>query len=215
MRLPTTTTTRVTVISKGATSQRVVALTFDAGSDAGYTNRILDILTADHIPATFGITGLWAQANPDLLRRIASGDQIVNHSWDHQSFTGASTNAAALTASQIAQELQRTDVLVRQLTGVGSAGWFRPPYGDRSPNSDASAAAAGYRYELMWTVDTLGWKGVSPDTIVQRVLAALAPGEIILMHVGSASTDAAALPALIAAVEARGYRFVTVSALLP
>ena len=66
----------------------------------------------------------------------------------------------------------------------------------------------------MWTVDTLGWKGASTDMIVQRCLAAAAPGEIILMHVGSASTDAAALPAVIAALQARGYGFVLASALL-
>jgi len=83
------------VVTKGATNQQVVALTFDAGSDPGYTSQILAELASRHISATFGITGLWAQANPDLVRRIAAaGHQLVNRSWDHQSFTGASTNAA-------------------------------------------------------------------------------------------------------------------------
>ena len=200
------------MLTKGATNQRVVALTFDAGSDPGYTSQILAELANQHIPATFGITGLWAQANPDLVRRIAAaGHQIVNHSWDHQSFTGTSTNAPPLTAAQISQELSRTDSLIWQLTGTGSAGWFRPPYGDRNLAVDAAAGAAGYRWELMWTVDTLGWKGATPATVVQRALGALSPGEIILMHVGSASTDAAALPAVISAIQARGYSFVTVS----
>ena len=203
------------VIAKGTTNQRVVALTFDAGSDPGFTTQILDELAARHVTATFGITGLWAQANPGLVRRIAAaGNQIVNHSWDHRSFTGVSTNTTPLTSDQIAQELTRTDNLIRQLTGHGTAGWFRPPYGDRNSAVDAAAGAAGYRWELMWTVDTLGWKGVAPDTVVQRALAYLAPGEIILMHVGSASTDAAALPALLTALQARGYGFVTVSALV-
>ena len=76
------------------------------------------------------------------------------------------------------------------------------------------AGAAGYRYELMWSVDTLGWKGVTPATVLQRCLAAAGPGEIILMHVGSASSDAAALPAVIAALQARGYGFVVASALV-
>lgn len=66
----------------------------------------------------------------------------------------------------------------------------------------------------MWSVDTLGWKGVSPATVLQRCLAAATSGEIILMHVGSASTDAAALPAVIAAVQARGYGFAVASALV-
>jgi peptidoglycan/xylan/chitin deacetylase (PgdA/CDA1 family) len=203
------------VITKGPSHRKVVALTFDAGSDPGSTTQILDILAADHVRATFGITGVWAQANPALLRRIAaSGHQIVNHSWDHQSFTGVSTNTSPLVASQISQELERSENVIRQLSGAGTKGWFRPPYGDRDRRVDAAAGAAGYRYELLWSVDTLGWKGVSPDIVLQRCLTAAVPGEIILMHVGSASTDAAALPAVIAALQARGYDFAHASELL-
>lgn len=212
---PTTTSAPAVIVATGRAARSVIALTFDAGSDAGHTSQILDTLAANHIHATFGITGLWAQANPTLVRLIAaSGDQIVNHSWDHQSFTGGSTHTQALTAAQIDQELGRTDALIRQLTGTGTAGWFRPPYGDRDPAVDTAAGAAGYHWELMWTVDTLGWQGVNPETVVQRCVAAATPGEIILMHVGSASTDAQALPAVIAALQARGFGFVTVSALI-
>jgi peptidoglycan/xylan/chitin deacetylase (PgdA/CDA1 family) len=213
---PTTTPSSPAVlISKGPPDRKMVALTFDAGSDPGHAAQILDILAADHIHATFGITGVWAHANPALVRRIAAaGHQIVNHSWDHQSFTGVSTNTQPLTAAQISQELGRTQDVIRRLSGAGTNGWFRPPYGDRDRRVDAAAGGAGYRYELMWSVDTLGWKGVSPATVLQRCLAAATSGEIILMHVGSASTDAAALPAVIAAVQARGYGFAVASALV-
>ena len=48
------------------------------------------------IRATFGMTGKWAQANPDLVRRMAAdGDQLMNHTWDHRSFTGLSTRTRA------------------------------------------------------------------------------------------------------------------------
>jgi hypothetical protein len=53
-----------------------------------------------------------------------------------------------------------------------------------------------------------------PAIVLQRSVAAATPGEIILMHVGSASTDAAALPAVIAALQARGYSFLLASALV-
>jgi peptidoglycan/xylan/chitin deacetylase (PgdA/CDA1 family) len=203
------------VITTGPSSRKVVALTFDAGSDAGRTAQILDILASDHIQATFGITGVLAQANPALVRRIAAaGHQIVNHSWDHQSFTGVSTNTEPLTTAEISQELGRAENVIRQLSSASTNGWFRPPYGDRDRRVDAAAGGAGYRYELMWSVDTLGWKGVSPNTVLERCLAAAMPGEIILMHVASASTDAAALPAVIAALRARGYGFVLASALV-
>jgi peptidoglycan/xylan/chitin deacetylase (PgdA/CDA1 family) len=201
---------QVAVITVGATSRSVVALTFDAGSDPGNASQILDVLAQNGIQATFGLTGAWAEANPALLRRIVTtGNQVVDHTWDHRSFTGYSTGTGPLTAAEISYELRSTDRYFLQASGVDSKGWFRPPYGDRSAASDAASAAAGYRYELMWTVDTLGWKGVSPSTVVQRALSSLRPGEIILMHVGSASSDASALPALITAIRARGYGFVT------
>lgn len=204
-----------TVVTRGSDDRRVVALTFDAGADAGNTAAILDVLGARRIHATFGITGLWAQANPGLVRQIAAaGHQIVNHTWDHRSFTGYSTGTGALSAAQIDQELSAADALIRQLTGTGTGGWARPPYGDRNSTVDQAVGAAGYRYELMWTVDTLGWKAVPPETVVERSLAAAAPGEIILMHVGSASTDAAALPSLISALADQGYGFVTASAMV-
>ncbi len=203
------------VVTRGHPSARVVALTFDAGSDAGYTARILDILKANNVHASFGITGLWADANPDLLRRIAAeGHQIVNHTWDHRSFTGASTGTAPLTSAQRLLEVQRAEQLIQRLTGRPASPWFRPPYGDRDGGVDADVGAAGYRYELMWTVDSLGWKGVPPQTVVERTLAGAAPGEIVLMHVGSASTDAAALPAVIASLRDRGYGFTTAAELL-
>ena len=202
-----------TVVTRGSNDRRVVALTFDAGADAGNTAAILAVLGARRIHATFGITGLWAQANPGLVRQIAAaGHQIVNHTWDHRSFTGYSTGTGALSAAQIDQELSAADSLIRQLTGTG--GWARPPYGDRNSTVDQAVGAAGYRYELMWTVDTLGWKAVPPETVVERSLAAASPGEIILMHVGSASTDAAALPSLISALADQGYGFVTASAMV-
>ena len=67
-----------------------------------------------------------------------------------------------------------------------------------------------------WTVDSLGWQGTatggSAEGIRERVLAALRPGAIVLMHVGAApdgsTLDADALPQLITEIRARGYRLV-------
>src|SRR5689334_5829110 len=74
-RPPTSTSTTVPLtpavrIWRGDTSRPRVAFRFDAGSDAGATGRILDILAANHIRASFSITGDWARANPALLLRI-------------------------------------------------------------------------------------------------------------------------------------------------
>ena len=45
-------------------ARRVVALTFDAGSDVGHTADILDLLQARQVHGSFGLTGAWARANP-------------------------------------------------------------------------------------------------------------------------------------------------------
>ena len=183
------------------TSEPAMALTFDAGSDRGYAAQILDTLAARGVVATFAITGAWAQANPDLVRRIANeGHQLVNHSWSHPSFPTLSSAARA-------DQLARAAAAIRDASGADPRPWFRPPYGAYDDATLADLAANGYIYNLMWTVDTLGWNGASVSQITARALAAAAPGAIVLMHVGAASLDAAALPGMLDGLEARGYRF--------
>ena len=79
---------------------------------------------------------------------------------------------------------------------------------------ERDAGAAGYRYEVMWTVDSLGWTGIPVDQIVSRCVGAAANGVIYLFHVGSASQDFAALPAIVDALRARGFELVTVAQLV-
>ena len=191
------------------------ALTFDAGSDAGFTSEILDTLARNGIHATFGITGRWADANPALLHRIAAeGHQVVNHSYDHPSFTGQSTGTAPLSRAARLDQLARADAAIIRATGVSTKPWFRPPYGDEDAGVRADVGSAGYRYELMWTVDSLGWKGLDADGVVERCLTQAVPGAIYLFHVGSASADHAALQAVIDGLRARSYELVTASALV-
>lgn len=199
----------------GNQSSKRVALTFDAGADTGYAAEILDILAANHIHATFGITGRWAEANPALVRRMADeGHQIVNHTYDHKSFTGVSTGTAPLTRAQRLDELARGDAAIKAVTGRSTAPWFRPPFGDEDASVRSDIALGGYRYELMWTVDSLGWKGTPVATVVQRCIERAAPGAIYVFHVGSASTDHAALQDVIDGLRALGYAFATAAEII-
>jgi peptidoglycan-N-acetylglucosamine deacetylase len=191
------------------TSRHVVALTFDAGSDTGHAVQILDVLRGRGVHASFGLTGAWVRANPELARRIArEGHLVVNHTDRHLSFTGRSTGEPALTRTQRWQALSTAEATIRSTTGTSAKPWFRPPYGDRDAGVDRDVAAAGYRYELMWGVDTLGWRGAAPETVVSRVMAELEPGLVVLMHVGQASTDADVLVDLPDRLVAAGYGFV-------
>ena len=123
---------RAVTIHEFDTDEPVLALTFDAGSDRGYAPMILDVLAEEGIRATFGMTGAWAEANPDLILRIVNeGHQLINHTWTHRSFTGRSTpGTAPLTTAERLEELTRTENVIREIAGVEMRPYFRPPYGD-------------------------------------------------------------------------------------
>jgi peptidoglycan/xylan/chitin deacetylase (PgdA/CDA1 family) len=204
-----------TVVRHGDRGRRVVALTFDAGSDAGATSRILDLLAARGVRATFGLTGSWVEEFPTLARRIVvEGHGVINHTQDHRSFTGYSTGTAPLPTVERVAELRRAEEVIERTTGANPRPLFRPPFGDYDDSALIDAATAGYRYVVMWSVDSLGWKGLAPRDVVSRTVAALEPGAIVLMHVGSASTDADALPAILDAVERLDLEPVTITDLL-
>ncbi len=193
----------------------MVALTFDAGSDTGFAGEILDVLDRNGVPATFGITGRWAAANPDLVRRMAAaGHVVMNHTYDHRSFTGTSARPALLSPEERRADVERTDDVIRALTGRTTRPWFRPPYGDYDASVNAVVGALGYRFNVLWTVDSLGWQGLSPAAITTRCLERTVPGAILLFHVGAASHDAAALPAIITGLRQSGYAFGTVADLV-
>jgi peptidoglycan/xylan/chitin deacetylase (PgdA/CDA1 family)/N-acetylmuramoyl-L-alanine amidase len=204
------------VVQTADTSRKEVALTFDCGADRGYAEDILNLLDDAGIKGSFGMTGAWAEANPDLVLRMAQeGHTIFNHTYSHRSFTGASTGDEDPGSAFRTEELQHTQQVVSDITGgYDMRPYWRPPYGDFGPQTLRDAAASGYGITVMWTVDTLGWNGFSAEQIAQRTMDALQPGEIVLMHVGAQSEDFQAMPAIIEQTEAQGYSFVTIEQLL-
>jgi peptidoglycan/xylan/chitin deacetylase (PgdA/CDA1 family) len=107
------------LIRAGNTSRNTVAFTFDAGSDAGYTVLILDVLRDNGITASFGMTGAWADKYPDLLRRIVDeGHSLINHSYNHPSFTGESTSSAPLSQAERWDQIDRTEAKVQEIAGA-------------------------------------------------------------------------------------------------
>lgn len=202
-------------IYRGRTDTNAVALTFDAGADTGYAALILDTLERNGIRASFGMTGQWAQAHPELVARMAAdGDQLLNHTWDHRSMTGVSTASAPLTRGERASELQRTEDLLLQLTGQRALPYFRAPFGDENASVEVDTGRLGYRYDILWTVDTGGWTGAPVARIIAVAARGASPGAIIVMHVGAESQDGPALQGVIDVVRARGLDFATVADLV-
>jgi peptidoglycan/xylan/chitin deacetylase (PgdA/CDA1 family) len=202
--------------TKVKTSSKIVALTFDAGANADGVSSILNTLTDQHVPATFMLTGNFVKSFPNKARAIvAAGQRTGDHSMTHPYFT-------KLTDGQIRDQVRNAASEIVSATGADPWPWFRFPFGDRDAHTISVVNSVGY-VPVRWTVDTLGWEGTSGGitvrTVVDRVLAKLAPGEIVLMHCGSNPTDhstldAAALPTVIRDLRARGYSFVTLDAML-
>jgi peptidoglycan-N-acetylglucosamine deacetylase len=211
---PTTppTTSRSTAVRRIPTDLQVIALTLDAGSDLGYTNLVLDTLSEKQVQASFGITGEFAEAHPDHVRRMArEGHVVMNHSHTHFSFTGVSSSEVLLTTSERQADLRRADGVLAPLVGTSTTPYWRPPFGDYDTSVLDDVGAIGYGYTVMWTFDSLGWRGLSADQIVTRVRDLAEPGAIIVMHVGSQSQDGPALGRVIDELRSMGYSFTTVA----
>jgi peptidoglycan/xylan/chitin deacetylase (PgdA/CDA1 family) len=197
------------------TTRHVVALTFDAGANADGVASILATLRRDHVAATFFLTGAFVRQYPAAARAIAAaGGRIGDHTISHPYLTQLSDAA-------VRQQILGAAQQISSVTGQNPAPLFRFPFGDADARTIAIANQVGY-VPVRWTVDTLGWEGtaghINAPVVAARVLAALQPGEIVLMHVGSnpddhTTFDADALPQVISELRARGYLFVTLDAL--
>lgn len=165
----------VPVICFGKKETHAIALTFDDGPVAGKTNRILDILKAKDVSATFFCIGERVDENPDLLRRIdAEGHLAANHSYHHKK-TFPVQNLEKSVA-----ELTKTDRAIEALIKKKPA-YFRPPFGVTNP------VVAGAVLHTNHTV--IGWNVRSLDTVRKnkrnlwkRITKNLAAGDIVLLH---------------------------------
>jgi peptidoglycan/xylan/chitin deacetylase (PgdA/CDA1 family) len=204
------------IIEGGTNGRLEVALTFDAGADTGYAPQILDYLRDEGIKATFGMTGQWAELNPDLVQRMVNeGHQLINHTWDHGSLTGANTGMPPMTPEQVWEQLSSTENLVQNLTGYEMRPYFRPPYGDYDATTLGYLYENGYYLTIWWTCDSHGWAGWGSQEIIDYCTTNLAEDEILLLHVGAAAAgDFEALPGLIQFFRDNGYAFVTVEQML-
>jgi peptidoglycan/xylan/chitin deacetylase (PgdA/CDA1 family) len=189
------------LVTNGPRDRKTVALTFDDGPSE-YTDGFLDVLRRHHARGTFFEIGQEVPGRADVMRRILrEGSEIGNHSMHHDLYPGAADMAA-------------TNSVIRAATGFEPC-LFRPPGG--GVNSAVIGAAGGLGMSTVnWDVDPTDWANPGSAAIYSRVVGAVRPGSIVIMHDGGGNRGGtlAALPRIIEALRARGYRFATVSALL-
>ncbi len=200
------------VDSHADTTRRAVALTFDDGPDPAVTPRVLDALKELGVHATFFVIGERARAHPELVRRIADeGHLIGNHSWNHAALPFRTRNS-------ITADLTRTQDAIELACGVRPT-WFRPPYGLRDPRVLDVARELGLRTTL-WSSSPRDWQDPGVDTLIERTLSVIEPGDIVLLHDGSAERagghpdTAAALPRLVRELRERGYEAIRLDEIL-
>lgn len=185
----------------GDTQRKVVYLTFDEGSEAGYTKKILDELKANGIHATFFVTRFYMKEAPDLLKRmLAEGHTIANHSATHPEHLVRKTD------SQIQQEILLTAQYYKQLTGREMVPLFRPPCGACDERILRLAAGLGYR-NVFWSMAYEDWtpKQKSAKFAAQFVMKYYHPGAIILLHPFASNTEG--LGSIIKELKGAGYQF--------
>lgn len=173
-----------TEIRKVSTNEKVVFLTFDAGSTIDAFSNIITALKSHQAHASFFLTGVWMNRYPtETLSLIQNGHDIYNHSYDHPDFK-------TLNEAQIHEQLDATSELAFQITGTSTKPFFRPPYGSRDQRVVSTLCREGY-YTMYWNSDPLDWKSgeeYTSEKLETKIIDALSPGTIYLLHIGSSST---------------------------
>ncbi|MDX8054220.1 polysaccharide deacetylase family protein [Lentzea sp. BCCO 10_0798] len=196
------------LVDRVETDEKVVALTFDDGPDPAGAQQVLDLLEAEDVPATFFLMGRDLEKHPDLGRRIADArHEIGNHTYNHQRMIG-------VLPSTVAREVEDTDAQIRR-TGYSGDIHFRPPNGKKLFALPHYLEEHG-RTTVMWDVEPDSEGTPTAQEIAQQTLAQTRPGSIILLHPMYAAREQTrqALRPVITGLKERGYRFLTVSALL-
>jgi peptidoglycan-N-acetylglucosamine deacetylase len=183
-----------------------IAMTFDDGPSAKLTPKLLDLLAAHHIKATFFLIGENAAEYPDIVAREArEGHEIANHSWSHPNFGKMSDDG-------VRGQLRKTDDAIKSAMGK-SPTLMRPPYGSITPRQKRWINQEfGYKI-VLWDVDPLDWRRPGPSVVCNRIVKNTRAGSIILAHdIHPGTIDA--MPCVFKELEAKGFKFVTVSELI-
>jgi peptidoglycan/xylan/chitin deacetylase (PgdA/CDA1 family) len=184
-----------------------IALTFDTEhwshpSTPDVQDRILDVLAAAGVRATFFVQGRWATAYPSCARRIAGAGHLVgNHSHHHAPMD-------TLTDAGIESDVLKAQAAIAEITGADPRPWFRCPFGDghADPRVLAALDRVGYR-NIHWDVEPDDWRPERTPADLERLVIDRAlqhgDGAVVLLHSWPPATIAA-LPGILAGLADAG-----------
>jgi peptidoglycan/xylan/chitin deacetylase (PgdA/CDA1 family) len=187
-----------------------VAITFDDGPHPQGTIAVMEALLRARARATFFLVGEQVERNRSLAAEIvAAGHSVAVHGHRHR-------NQLRLTPRQFAADLKRGVATISDSTGVLPA-VYRPPYGVFSVAGLGIVRRSGLR-SLLWSRWGHDWRArTTAAAIAAEVSSGLSGGEVLLLHdadhysaPGSWKRTAAALPEVLAAIEAAGLHAIPI-----
>jgi peptidoglycan/xylan/chitin deacetylase (PgdA/CDA1 family) len=200
-------------IEQVKTDQKVMALTINVDWGEEYISAILDALDKGKASATFFVTGRWAKKHPELLKSMASrGHQIENHGYSHP-------HPDHLSVGSNQEEIIKTERIIEGIIGRKTR-FYAPPYGEKGVSGLRAADELGYQ-TILWTLDTVDWRGDSTaEIIAKRVLNpaiqfGIKPnksGAIVLMH--PKENTVKALPVILDQLTREGFVLQTIDGLI-
>jgi peptidoglycan/xylan/chitin deacetylase (PgdA/CDA1 family) len=217
------------------TNEKILALTFDAGSAATGADSIIKILSDKDLKLTFFLTGVFICKFPDIVENlVVNGHELANHSYSHPHLTmyaddKSHNNLNNINRAFLHKQLSMTDSLLYGRFGLHLKPYWRAPFGEYNNEILRWAAELGYKH-IGWSskCDTRDWVDDRDSDfyrtgkeIYQHLVELESKGKlrgaVILMHV---HTDRVTdkpfkiLPKLIDTLRERGYKIVPVSTLL-
>lgn len=187
------------------TTEKKVAISFDAAWGADKTQDIMDNLKEFDANATFFLVGFWVDKYPEMTKKIdQSGFEIGTHSNTHPDMT-------TLSKENMEKELDLSIGHIENTIGK-KVNVFRPPYGAYN-NTLLEVCTEKNLYAIQWDVDSLDWKGLSAENITQRIVGRVKNGSIILCH-NNSDHIVEALPMILARLKQMGYTVCSVGDLI-
>lgn len=187
------------------TEEKKVAISFDAAWGTEHTKNILDILDKNDIKTTFFLVDFWVNKHPDMVKEIDKrGHEVQNHSTTHPKMTELSKEA-------MIEEIKTTETSIEKIIGKKST-LFRPPFGDYNDELIKTCREIGYNV-IQWDVDSLDWKEISAESVVDKVTRNIKNGSIVLFH-NNAKYVSEYLPLVIEKLHDQGYEIVPISDLI-
>ena len=184
-------------------SAGLIALTFDDGPSPTVTPKLVRMLVALKVPATFFMIGSRVDAHPQIARLVQdSGFELANHSWSHPQLTHLSNPA-------VRNQLRATTAAFKRHY-LSPSRLMRPPYGDINGRVRGVVRELGL-IPVLWSNDSLDWSGGDSVRIAHRILSALQPHgtNLVLQHDGVDNSPAslAAVPIVVRKARERGFCF--------